>query len=109
MASHSSILAWEIPWTEEPGELQSVGSQRVRQDQVAERQPLFLDAAWSSPLFSFFPLPLASLSVPQVSVPFPSPRGALWGAPPHQDSMVGALFLKQKAWCQLLTVHHSVS
>ena len=31
-ATHSSILAWEIPWTEEPGGLQSVGSQRVRQD-----------------------------------------------------------------------------
>ena len=28
-ATHSSILAWEIPWTEEPGELQSMGSQRV--------------------------------------------------------------------------------
>ena len=30
MATHSSILAWEIPWTEEPGELQSMESQRVR-------------------------------------------------------------------------------
>ena len=29
MATHSSVLAWEIPWTEEPGELQFVGSQRV--------------------------------------------------------------------------------
>ena len=29
-ATHSSILAWEIPWTEEPGGLQSMGSQRVR-------------------------------------------------------------------------------
>ena len=29
MATHSSILAWEIPWTEEPGGLQSMGSQRV--------------------------------------------------------------------------------
>ena len=29
-ATHSSILAWRIPWTEEPGGLQSVGSQRVR-------------------------------------------------------------------------------
>ena len=29
MATHSSILAWEIPWTEEPDELQSMGSQRV--------------------------------------------------------------------------------
>ena len=30
MATHSGILAWEIPWTEEPGGLQSMGSQRVR-------------------------------------------------------------------------------
>ena len=29
MATHSSILAWRIPWTEEPGRLQSMGSQRV--------------------------------------------------------------------------------
>ena len=28
--THSSILAWKIPWTEEPGELQSMGSQRIR-------------------------------------------------------------------------------
>ena len=32
MATHSSILAWEIPWTEESGGLQSMGSQRVRRD-----------------------------------------------------------------------------
>ena len=32
MASHSSILAWRIPWTEEPDRLQSVGSQRVGRD-----------------------------------------------------------------------------
>ena len=32
MAAHSSILAWRIPWTEEPGGLQSMGSQRVGHD-----------------------------------------------------------------------------
>ena len=32
MASHSNILAWRIPWTVEPGDLQSTGSQRVRHD-----------------------------------------------------------------------------
>ena len=32
MATYSSILAWRIPWIEEPGWLQSMGSQRVRQD-----------------------------------------------------------------------------
>ena len=32
MATHSSILAWTIPWTEEPGRLSSIGSQRGRHD-----------------------------------------------------------------------------
>ena len=32
MATHSNILAWRIPWTEEPGRLQSMGSQRVGHD-----------------------------------------------------------------------------
>ena len=32
LATHSSILAWKIPWIEEPGGLQSMGSQRVRHD-----------------------------------------------------------------------------
>ena len=33
MAPHSSTLAWQIPWTEEPGRLQSMGSRRVGHDQ----------------------------------------------------------------------------
>ena len=36
MTTHCSILAWEIPWTEESGGLQSVGSQRVRHNLVTE-------------------------------------------------------------------------
>ena len=32
VATHSIILAWRIPWTEEPGGLQSIGSERVRHD-----------------------------------------------------------------------------
>ena len=32
MATHSSILAWKVPWTEEPGGLQSMGSQRAGHD-----------------------------------------------------------------------------
>ena len=36
MATHSSILAWRIPWTEEPGGLQSIGSQRVGHDLATE-------------------------------------------------------------------------
>ena len=38
MATHSSILAWRIPWTEEPGGLQSLGSQRVRHDLATKQQ-----------------------------------------------------------------------
>ena len=34
MATHSSILAWKIPWTEKPGRLLSMGLQRVRHDRV---------------------------------------------------------------------------
>ena len=34
MAIHSGVLAWRIPWTEDPGELQSMGSQRVKHDGV---------------------------------------------------------------------------
>ena len=36
MATHSSVLAWRIPWTEEPGGLQSMGSQRVEHDLVTK-------------------------------------------------------------------------
>ena len=38
MATHSSILAWEIPWTEEPGGLQSMGWHRVEMTEVTEQQ-----------------------------------------------------------------------
>ena len=38
MATHPNILGWEISWTEEPGGLQSLGSQRVRYDLVTQQQ-----------------------------------------------------------------------
>ena len=38
MATHSSILAWEIPWTEEPGELQSMALQRVGHNFATKQQ-----------------------------------------------------------------------
>ena len=40
MATHSSILAWATPWTEEPGGLQSMGSQRIRHDFVIKQQSI---------------------------------------------------------------------
>ena len=38
MTPHSSTLAWEIPWTEQPSGLESTGSQRVRNNLVAKQQ-----------------------------------------------------------------------
>ena len=49
VATHSSILAWRIPWTEEPGGLQSLGSQRVGHD-------------WVTSTFTFAPLQLTHRS-----------------------------------------------
>ena len=40
MATHCCILAWRIPWTEEPGKLQSMGSQRVRQNRAVKHTGL---------------------------------------------------------------------
>ena len=43
MATNSTILAWEIPWTEEPGELQSMELQRVSHNLVTKKQKSILD------------------------------------------------------------------
>ena len=42
-ATHSSVLAWKIPWTEEPGGLQSTDLQRVRHNLVTENQNSIID------------------------------------------------------------------
>ena len=44
MATHCRIFSWEIPWTEEPGGLQSMGLQRVKHNLVAEQQRLVLSS-----------------------------------------------------------------
>ena len=41
LATHSSILTWEIPWTEESGRVQSMGLQRVRHDLVTKPHTMF--------------------------------------------------------------------
>ena len=50
MATHSSILAWRIPWTEEPGGLQSTGSQRVGHDLGTEPQQQVCVVTVTSPV-----------------------------------------------------------
>ena len=50
MATHSSILAWRIPWTEEPGGLQSMGLQRVGHDWVTN----FHFSTFFQKMFNFY-------------------------------------------------------
>ena len=61
MATPSSILAWEIPWTGEPGRLQSMGLQRVRHDWVTSLSGLFLSGF---SFLSFWPVQLVGSYLP---------------------------------------------
>ena len=58
MATHSSILSWKIPWTEEPGGLQSMGSQKVRRSNWA--------VTWFKPDLIFYHYMLKSIGVGQL-------------------------------------------
>ena len=70
MATHSSTLSWRIPWTEEPGRLQSTGSQRVGDD-------------WATSLFFFLSTrPFwAHTGMTAASPPSPSPQPPFLGRP----------------------------
>ena len=63
MATHSSILAWRIPWTEEPGGLQSMGSQRVGHE-LNNHHPLAICFTYGNIRFSPPLLVLPTLSFP---------------------------------------------
>ena len=55
MATHSSILAWRIPWTEEPGRLQSMGLQRIRHDLATNTNTyIYAYCTWISVFFFRF-------------------------------------------------------
>ena len=58
MAAHSSILAWRIPWTEEPGGLQSTGSQRLghNRSDLARAHNLLGKSAQIYNLFTMLPV-----------------------------------------------------
>ena len=50
MTAYSSVLAWKIPWTEEPGGLQSMGSQRIRHNRVTNTHTGFSQPGSTLPL-----------------------------------------------------------
>ena len=60
MVTQSSILAWRIPWTEEPGGLQSMGSQRIRHDLAIkqyDQNPHFRKVNFGIQFRTIFPFP----------------------------------------------------
>ena len=54
MATHSSTLAWRIPWTEEPGRLQSMGSQRTKDDSATFTHSFLCKISGEKRHFQFF-------------------------------------------------------
>ena len=58
MPTYSSVLAWRMPWTEEPGGLQSMGSQRVGLDLATERQQHIILMYFNLKTGTFFFLPI---------------------------------------------------
>ena len=54
MATRPSILAWRIPWTEEPGGLQSTGSQRIRHDLVSKQHQQMMYGKLCLEILSYF-------------------------------------------------------
>ena len=54
MATHSSVLAWKIPWTEECGGLQSMGSKIIRRDRACMHIDSIIDHLGYSVFFFFF-------------------------------------------------------
>ena len=71
MTTHSSILAWKIPWTEERGRPQSMGSQRVRHDSTHTRLRTELSSKFSLTilLFSFYSISLGWDGIPNLLLP----------------------------------------
>ena len=85
MATHCSILAWEIPWTERPGGLQLMGVQRVGQDFTFPFTPSDprAPAPWAPEVSAGSPSPWP------MGQPFPTARGAGWEKGEQPDTGVG--------------------
>ena len=107
MATHSNTVAWKIPWTEEPGRLQSMGSQRVGHDWANEMNwieskcsPIILQVLWvlfcDNPyldfIFNLRKVKVKSLSLVRL---FVTPWTVTYHAPPSMG------FSRQEYWSRL--------
>ena len=98
MAIHSSTIAWKIPWTEEPGRLQSKGSQRVRHDWVTSLSMKIMETS-----FKRSHACTSGLSAPKPAAGH-HPHTPPLETPGHPQaslgqSVVGTLLLSPVSWC----------
>ena len=101
MATHSSTLAWKIPWTEKPGRLQSMGSQRVRHDwgtflSFPKLSRPGFSSMWTMN-FQMFKLVLEKVKEPEITLPI---SAGTWKKPESsREKSISALLTMPKPLC----------
>ena len=100
MVTHSSVLSWKIPWTEEPGALPSIGSQRVRHDWVSTQDPFNKTRILNMNAFSLGVYRLPSLT----SCPI---RGLCNNLPAKWEPLSSLLLAYQAMWNSFLWVWYT--
>ena len=100
MAAHSSILAWRIPWREEPGRLQSMGSQRVRHDWATSLTHSLIVVNSSSVInsWTWMVLTVSGLTWPWHWDEFSWDASMCWEWVSHLNSCLSSLFIAQQQW-----------
>ena len=110
MATHSSILAWRFPWTEEPGGLQSMGSQRVGQDWAAEhpaprKQRVFILAWEAHHVLHLIPHDSGSWGFPDTSLQVQPIWLINWRTPPKPDERCLEAVIRSPCFCGEMALH----
>ena len=67
LATHCSIFTWRIPWTEEPGGLQSMGSQTVRHDSATKQQKGYLRTSFNENIAYSFLVTAPDTIAPEIT------------------------------------------
>jgi len=110
MATHSSTLAWKIPWTEEPGRVQSMGSQRVGHDWATSLSLSFKEKWWTNQREESLGEGIAThSSILAWTVPWTEEPGGLqsMGLQKSQTQLKRLSTHKAKWWTNQSSLHYS--
>ena len=100
MATHSSILAWRIPWTEEPGGLQSVGSQKVGHNWLTNTHTHTRKTAWWAQMMVGLSQSDGSKRILEILHPTPSFHTCKTWEPEQLSSWFKVMFISEDQWWQ---------